>query len=77
MTGRQTLSTSLIWLKLASDFVEYRTRRLLGELIFGVEKYKKGDEKMAVQWKKDADATLTEAKSIKMPVLIDFSAAPG
>jgi TolA-binding protein len=31
---------------------------------------------MLVQWNKDADATLAEAKSSKKPVLIDFSAAP-
>ncbi len=31
---------------------------------------------MLVQWNKDADAALAEAKSKKKPVLIDFSAAP-
>lgn len=31
---------------------------------------------MAVQWNKDADAALAEAKSSNKPVLIDFSAAP-
>ena len=31
---------------------------------------------MAVQWNKDADAALAEAKKQKKPVLIDFSAAP-
>jgi hypothetical protein len=31
---------------------------------------------MLVQWKTDADAALSEAKSTKKPVLIDFSAAP-
>ena len=31
---------------------------------------------MAVNWNKDADAALTEAKESKKPVLIDFSAAP-
>ena len=31
---------------------------------------------MAVQWKKDVDAALTEAKAAKMPLLLDFSAAP-
>lgn len=31
---------------------------------------------MAVQWNKDADAALAEAKSSKRPLLIDFSAAP-
>ena len=31
---------------------------------------------MAVQWNKDADAALAEAKAKKKPVLIDFSAAP-
>jgi hypothetical protein len=31
---------------------------------------------MLVEWKTDADAALSEAKSTKKPVLIDFSAAP-
>jgi thiamine pyrophosphate-dependent acetolactate synthase large subunit-like protein len=31
---------------------------------------------MAVEWKKDVDAALAEAKASKRPVLIDFSAAP-
>ena len=31
---------------------------------------------MSVQWTKDADAALAQAKSAKKPVLIDFSAAP-
>jgi hypothetical protein len=31
---------------------------------------------MLVQWNTDADAALSEAKSTKKPVLIDFSAAP-
>lgn len=31
---------------------------------------------MAVQWNKDADAALAEAKSSNKPILIDFSAAP-
>ena len=31
---------------------------------------------MKVQWLKDADAALAEAKSSKKPVLVDFSAAP-
>jgi hypothetical protein len=31
---------------------------------------------MAVGWKKDVDAILTEAKATGKPVLIDFSAAP-
>ena len=31
---------------------------------------------MAVEWKKDADAALSEAKSTKKPLLVDFSAAP-
>jgi hypothetical protein len=31
---------------------------------------------MAVEWKKDADAALSEAKSKGRPLLIDFSAAP-
>jgi Thioredoxin-like len=30
-----------------------------------------------VNWKKDADAALAEAKSSGKPVLVDFSAAPG
>jgi len=32
---------------------------------------------MKVNWIKDVDAALAEAKTIKRPVLIDFSAAPG
>ncbi len=32
---------------------------------------------MAVNWKKDVDAALAEAKEKNMPVLIDFSATPG
>lgn len=31
---------------------------------------------MKVQWLKEADAALAEAKTSKKPVLIDFSAAP-
>jgi hypothetical protein len=31
---------------------------------------------MKVQWLKDADAALEEAKTSKRPLLIDFSAAP-
>ena len=31
---------------------------------------------MAMQWNKDADAALAEAKAMKKPVLVDFSAAP-
>ena len=31
---------------------------------------------MAVNWNKDADAALEEAKTAKKPLLIDFSAAP-
>lgn len=31
---------------------------------------------MKVNWMKDADAALAEAKSSKRPVLVDFSAAP-
>jgi hypothetical protein len=32
---------------------------------------------MAVKWKKDADAALIEAKEKNIPLLLDFSAAPG
>lgn len=32
---------------------------------------------MAVNWNKDADAALNDAKEQKRPMLIDFSAAPG
>jgi len=32
---------------------------------------------MKVNWTKDADAALTQAKASKRPLLIDFSAAPG
>jgi len=31
---------------------------------------------MSVQWTKDADAALAQAKETKRPVLVDFSAAP-
>lgn len=31
---------------------------------------------MAVQWNKDANAALAEAKATKRALLIDFSAAP-
>ena len=31
---------------------------------------------MAVQWNKDVDAALIEAKADKKPLLLDFSAAP-
>jgi hypothetical protein len=31
---------------------------------------------VAVEWKKDADAALAEAKAQKKPLLVDFSAAP-
>lgn len=31
---------------------------------------------MAVEWRKDVDAALTEAKDNSRPLLIDFSAAP-
>ncbi|HJS24371.1 MAG TPA: thioredoxin family protein [Pyrinomonadaceae bacterium] len=31
---------------------------------------------MEVQWLKDADAALAEAKTSKKPLLVDFSAAP-
>lgn len=31
---------------------------------------------MSVEWKKDVDAALAEAKSENKPLLIDFSAAP-
>jgi hypothetical protein len=31
---------------------------------------------MKVQWLKDADAALAEAKTNRKPLLVDFSAAP-
>ena len=31
---------------------------------------------MTVNWNKDVDAALTQAKAEKKPLLIDFSAAP-
>jgi hypothetical protein len=31
---------------------------------------------MAMEWKKDADAALAEARSGDRPVLLDFTAAP-
>ena len=35
-----------------------------------------GGNPMKVHWRTDADGVLAEAKEKKMPVLIDFSAAP-
>jgi hypothetical protein len=35
-----------------------------------------GSTKMAVEWNKDADAALSQAKAEKRPLLVDFSAAP-
>jgi len=37
---------------------------------------KRRNTTMKVQWLKDADAALLEAKTRKQPLLIDFSAAP-
>jgi uncharacterized protein YyaL (SSP411 family) len=34
------------------------------------------EDAMAVDWKKQADAALTEAKKTRKPILLDFSAAP-
>ncbi len=31
---------------------------------------------MSVQWSKDADAALAQAREMKRPLLVDFSAAP-
>ena len=31
---------------------------------------------MAMEWKKDVDAALAEARSTDRPVLLDFTAAP-
>lgn len=31
---------------------------------------------MAMQWKKDVDQALAEARDTKKPLLLDFSAAP-
>ena len=31
---------------------------------------------MTVQWNKDADAALAQAKATQQPLLVDFSAAP-
>ena len=31
---------------------------------------------MAVQWNKDVDTVLTQAKAARKPLLLDFSAAP-
>lgn len=33
-------------------------------------------QKMSVQWNKDAEAALAEAKESEKPLLVDFSAAP-
>lgn len=32
---------------------------------------------MAIEWRKDIEAALAEAKESVQPLLIDFSAAPG
>ncbi len=32
---------------------------------------------MAMQWRKDIEAALAEAKENVRPILVDFSAAPG
>ncbi len=32
---------------------------------------------MAVQWRKDIEAALKEAKAKSLPLMIDFSGAPG
>lgn len=31
---------------------------------------------MAIEWKKDVDAALAEARTAKKPLLLDYSAAP-
>ncbi|MDQ5872407.1 MAG: thioredoxin family protein [Acidobacteriota bacterium] len=31
---------------------------------------------MAIEWRKDVEAALAEARSAKKPLLLDFSAAP-
>lgn len=31
---------------------------------------------MPIQWQSDPDAAIAEAKSVRKPVLLDFSAAP-
>jgi hypothetical protein len=31
---------------------------------------------MAIEWKRDIDSALTEARESKRPLLLDFSAAP-
>ncbi len=31
---------------------------------------------MAIEWRKDIDAALAEAKSTRKPLLLDFTAAP-
>jgi hypothetical protein len=36
-----------------------------------------GGSEMKVNWLKDADAALAEAKANKKSLLVDFSAAPG
>ena len=35
-----------------------------------------GENVMAVDWKKQADPALAEAKKTRKPILLDFSAAP-
>ena len=64
---------------------EYKRRKWFAErfvlLCFVVANCRKTksareDQIMPVQWNKDADAALAEAKATRKPLLIDFSAAP-
>ena len=38
--------------------------------------FSKEEQPMLVNWIKDADAALAQAKESKKPLLVDFSAAP-
>lgn len=38
---------------------------------------KEEDKDMAIQWRKDIEGALAEAKEVALPLLIDFSATPG
>jgi hypothetical protein len=54
----------------------YNGKKGPGSSCFG-KSHGMGGKKMAVQWRKDIEAALKEAKEKNLPLLIDFSAAPG
>jgi len=49
----------------------------LGEILKAALKEKEEEVTMAeINWLKDADAALAQAKTAQKPILLDFSAAP-